>query len=102
MAEPLVRSERRGAVALLTLNRPDKLNAVNAEVIRALDRALDAAEADDTVRTIVLAGAGRAAVGPRFSRAAAFQLLALAEYDERTGAGRLRLGGREYALRRPG
>jgi hypothetical protein len=37
----------------------------------------------------------------RFSRAAAFQLLTLAEYDERTGAGRLRLGGREYALRRP-
>ncbi|MGH7313928.1 MAG: hypothetical protein ACREJV_12210 [Candidatus Rokuibacteriota bacterium] len=37
----------------------------------------------------------------RFNRAAAFQLLALAEYDERTGAGRLRLGGREYALRRP-
>lgn len=37
----------------------------------------------------------------RFSRAAAFQLLRLAEYDERTGAGRLRLGGREYALRRP-
>jgi hypothetical protein len=36
----------------------------------------------------------------RFSRAAAFQLLTLAEYDERTGAGRLRLGGREYALRR--
>jgi hypothetical protein len=36
----------------------------------------------------------------RFSRAAAFQLLALAEYDEHTGAGRLRLGGREYALRR--
>jgi hypothetical protein len=37
----------------------------------------------------------------RFSRAAAFQLLTLAEYDERTGAGRLRVGGREYALRRP-
>jgi hypothetical protein len=37
----------------------------------------------------------------RFSRAAAFQLLTLAEYDERTGAGRLRLGGREYPLRRP-
>jgi len=36
----------------------------------------------------------------RFNRAAAFQLLALAEYDERTGAGRLRVGGREYALRR--
>jgi hypothetical protein len=37
----------------------------------------------------------------RFSRAAAFQLFALAEYDEHTGSGRLRLGGREYALRRP-
>ena len=60
MAEPLVRSERRGAIALLTLNRPDKLNAVNGEMIRELDRALDAAEADDAVRAIVLAGAGRA------------------------------------------
>ena len=60
MAEPLVRSERRGAVALLTLNRPDKLNAINVPVIEALDAALDAAEADDAVRAIVLAGAGRA------------------------------------------
>lgn len=34
----------------------------------------------------------------RLSRAATFQLLALAEYDERTGRGVLRLGGREYAL----
>ena len=37
----------------------------------------------------------------RLSRAAAYQLLALAEYDERTGRGALRLGGREYALTRP-
>ena len=60
MGEPLVRSERRGAIALLTLNRPDKLNAVNVPVIEALDGALDAAEADESVRAIVLAGAGRA------------------------------------------
>jgi enoyl-CoA hydratase len=58
--EPLVLSERRGAVALLTLNRPDKLNAINVPVIAALDVALDAAEADDAVRAIVVAGAGRA------------------------------------------
>jgi enoyl-CoA hydratase len=57
---PLVLSERRGAVALLTLNRPDKLNAINVPVIEALDAALDAAEADDVVRAIVVAGAGRA------------------------------------------
>ena len=36
----------------------------------------------------------------RLSRAAAYQLLALADYDERTGRGALRLGGREYALAR--
>lgn len=60
MAEPLVLSERRGAVALLTLNRPGKLNAINVAVIEALDAALDAAEADDGVRAIVVAGAGRA------------------------------------------
>jgi enoyl-CoA hydratase len=58
--EPLVLSERRGAVALLTLNRPDKLNAINGPVMQALDAALDAAEADDAVRAIVVAGAGRA------------------------------------------
>jgi enoyl-CoA hydratase len=58
--KPLVLSERRGAVALLTLNRPDKLNAINVPVIEALDAGLDAAEADESVRAIVLAGAGRA------------------------------------------
>lgn len=36
----------------------------------------------------------------RLSRAAAFQLLSLADYDEPTGRGALRLGGREYVLRR--
>lgn len=36
----------------------------------------------------------------RLSRAATFQLLALAEYDERSGRGTLRLDGREYALAR--
>lgn len=36
----------------------------------------------------------------RLSRAAAYQLLALADYDERSGRGALRIGGREYALGR--
>jgi len=36
----------------------------------------------------------------RLSRAAAYQLLTLAEYDERSGRGALRLGGREYPLAR--
>lgn len=60
MNSPVVRSERRGSVAVLTLNRPDKLNAVNVPMIEALGSALDAAETDEAVRAIVLTGAGRA------------------------------------------
>jgi enoyl-CoA hydratase len=60
VADPLVLTERRGSVTVLTLNRPDKLNAVNVPMIEALDAALDAAEADDAARAIVVAGAGRA------------------------------------------
>jgi enoyl-CoA hydratase len=47
-------------VALLTLNRPEKLNAVNVPMIEALHAALDAAEADDGVRAVVARGRGRA------------------------------------------
>jgi enoyl-CoA hydratase len=52
--------ERRGPVAVLTLNRPDKLNAIDAAMVEALGTALDRAEAEPSVRAIVLCGAGRA------------------------------------------
>jgi enoyl-CoA hydratase len=60
MQDELIRYERRDAVALLTLNRPGKLNAINAAMIDGLHRGLDAAEADEAVRAIVIVGAGRA------------------------------------------
>jgi enoyl-CoA hydratase len=60
MTSALVCSELRDGIALLMLNRPDKLNAINKEMIAQLGSALDAAEADPSVRAIVLAGAGRA------------------------------------------
>src|SRR4026209_1660541 len=60
MHEDLIGYERRDAIAVLTLNRPDKLNAINAAMIVGLHRALDTAEADDGVRVVVVAGAGRA------------------------------------------
>lgn len=47
-------------LALISLNRPDKLNAINAEMVAELNRALDAAEADEQVRVILLSGEGRA------------------------------------------
>jgi len=49
-----------GAVRLLTLNRPDKLNAMDTALIDALIAALRSADADAAVGAIVLAGAGRA------------------------------------------
>src|SRR5581483_8976138 len=49
---------RHGRVLLLTLNRPDKRNALSAELIRSLVRALDDANSDDTVGAIVLTGQG--------------------------------------------
>lgn len=56
----LVLSESSGGVATVTLNRPEKLNALSRELIAELETALDAAARDDAVRCIVLAGAGRA------------------------------------------
>jgi len=48
-----------GAVARLTLNRPDKRNALNAAVIAGLKESLRAASSDDSVRVVVIAGAGK-------------------------------------------
>jgi enoyl-CoA hydratase len=55
---PELTYDRRGAVAWLTMNRPEVRNAQNTSLIDALDAALDDAEADDDVRVVVLAGAG--------------------------------------------
>jgi enoyl-CoA hydratase len=60
MSSERVLYEARGPIAVLTLNRPDKLNAVDAPMVEALDRALDRAEADERIRAVVLRGAGRA------------------------------------------
>lgn len=50
---------RDGAVALITLNRPDRLNAISVPMLDALSRALVEADTDRDVRCIVLTGAGR-------------------------------------------
>ncbi len=60
MSFEVIRYETDGPIAILTLNRPDKLNAINAQMIRELNRALDRAEADPNVRVIVLGGEGKA------------------------------------------
>ncbi len=60
-AEPLllVTRDARGVVTL-TLNRPLAFNALNEELLAALQTAIDAIDADDTVRVVVLAASGKA------------------------------------------
>ncbi|QJY48055.1 enoyl-CoA hydratase-related protein [Pseudonocardia broussonetiae] len=54
-----VLTERRGGVLVLTLNRPERLNAWNAGLERRYFSLLDEAEADPDVRVVVVTGAGR-------------------------------------------
>lgn len=56
----LVLESRRDAVSTLTLNRSERLNALDTRLGQALLDALNRATADDSVRAIVLTGAGRA------------------------------------------
>ncbi len=57
--EAPVRYEVEGAVATITMNRPDVLNALDSAVARALLEAVERAAADDTVRAVIVTGAGR-------------------------------------------
>jgi len=60
MTNPTVLYATDGRIARITLNRPEKLNAINDAMPRELREAVAAANADDEVHVIVLAGAGRA------------------------------------------
>lgn len=55
---PVVLVERGDGVAIVTINRPDKRNALNAAVRRALLEALDSLAEDREVRVVILTGAG--------------------------------------------
>jgi enoyl-CoA hydratase len=56
----LVHLEKKGAVALVTLDRPDALNALNRALLEAFDGAIDAIAADPDIKALVVTGAGRA------------------------------------------
>lgn len=75
-----VQIDRAGVVLTLTLNRPDKRNPLSAELVEALSRELAAVATDDSIRVVVLTGAGMA-----FSAGADLQALERmqeAGYDE--------------------
>ena len=52
--------EKTGAIATLTMNRPERMNGMTNRMVSETTRALDAAAADPEVRVLVLTGAGRA------------------------------------------
>ena len=58
MSDPLVLVANADGIRRITVNRPDKLNALNAATLDALQAAFDAAATDDAVRVVVLTGAG--------------------------------------------
>ena len=60
MSYDTILTEIRGRVALLTLNRPHALNALNAQLINELNHALDALESDSDIGCIVLTGSAKA------------------------------------------
>jgi 2-(1,2-epoxy-1,2-dihydrophenyl)acetyl-CoA isomerase len=60
MSDPLILVEQHTGYRILTLNRPDKLNAFNEAMLVALREAIDEAAADETTRALMLTGAGRA------------------------------------------
>lgn len=70
MAYEFVLYEKTGKVARITLNRPEALNALTEGLVREIHLALDEADQDPGVRSVILAGAGRAFsagydIGPR-------------------------------------
>lgn len=57
-AIPVVTTERRGPVLIIAINRPERRNALSADVRKALQRAFHQADADKSLRVVVLRGSG--------------------------------------------
>ncbi|PWA09437.1 enoyl-CoA hydratase/isomerase family protein [Pueribacillus theae] len=55
----LLKVQKENGIAYLTMNRPDKLNALSKELVTFLIRALKDAEADEEIRAIILSGEGK-------------------------------------------
>ena len=61
MVEPRVLTERRGNTLVVTLNAPERRNAIDQQMVHGLHRVLDEIESDDELCAIVITGAGEQA-----------------------------------------
>ncbi len=87
----LLLTERDGSCLTLTLNRPERRNALSRSLVDALQQALDAAAADETLRVVVLTGAGKAfSAGADLDALKAMQTASTADnLDDSAALGRL-------------
>ena len=56
-----IKLDKEDGVAIITINRPEKMNAMNIDVIKELGEAVDQAEKDDDVKCLIITGAGEKA-----------------------------------------
>ena len=68
MSYETLETSREDGVLTVTLNRPERLNALTVQMLEELLRALDEIDADDDVRAVIVTGAGRALLRRRRSR----------------------------------
>ena len=78
MAEEKVLLEKKGYRAYIILNRPDKLNAVDMDIYRQINKYLIDLDQDPNIRVVIIKGKGRAFsagwdISPRFARGAVYQ-----------------------------
>ncbi len=76
MSYQFISIEQEGHIAILTIQRPDQLNALNKSTIEELNAALNQLDVDDTVRVIILTGSGTKAfvAGADIKEFAAFSI----------------------------
>ena len=86
--------EMQGQVALITLNRPERLNALSEGMTRSIAQAFRDAQADDEVRVVVVTGAGRG-----FCSGADLRQRSLAEGRDQPEGELAKIAQRRYNLR---
>lgn len=100
MTEEIFQIERDDAVAVLRLNRPDRLNALTGDMLLEYITVLDGLDADENVRAVVVTGAGRAfCAGVDLARAGKNTFAMSADKVHRDIGGRLNL--RIFAMTKP-
>ena len=55
-----IKLEREGVLAILTLNRPEKMNSLSDELLAEFRAAMDECERDQSVRAMIVTGSGKA------------------------------------------